>query len=203
MTTGFQIRLIVGRTKSFDENEILNKALEVFWKKGFNATSVQDLVDHLGINRASIYDTWGDKQNLYLESLKRYRQQTSGWLLQQIRSEKSALQIIRDFLTGTIDQGLHDPEQLGCFLVNATTELANSNQDVRLIFNENKKTVEKVLNELIIEGQESGEIATKHSSEALARFLFNTLTGIRVTAKGDMSEKELNEVVDVTLSALD
>jgi len=90
----------MGRTKNFDESRVLDKALEVFWKKGFNATSIQDLVDHLGINRASIYDTYGDKHQLYLASLKRYRQQTSSWLLQQIRSEKSALAIIKDFLIG-------------------------------------------------------------------------------------------------------
>jgi TetR/AcrR family transcriptional regulator, transcriptional repressor for nem operon len=193
----------MGRTKNFDESQVLDKALEVFWKKGFNATSIQDLVDHLGINRASIYDTYGDKHKLYLASLKRYRQQTSSWLLQQIRSEKSALGIIKDFLIGTVQQGLHDPERLGCFLVNAATELANSDDAIQLMFEENKNTVEKVLNELIIEGQESGEIATKHSSEALARFLFNTLSGLRVLAKGNMTEKELNEIVEVTLSALD
>ena len=193
----------MARTKNFDENEVLDKALEIFWKKGFNATSMQDLVDHLGINRASLYNTFGDKHTLYLASLKRYRQQTSNRLLTQIRSEKSALGIIKDFLTGTIKQNVQDPNQLGCFLVNAATELANSDDDIQNIFNDNKKTVEKVLNELIIEGQASGEIATKHSSEALARFLFNTLTGLRVMAKGDISEKEFNEVADVTLSALD
>lgn len=63
--------------------------------------------------------------------------------------------------------------------------------------------MESVLNELIKEGQQNGEIAMKHSSESLARFLFNTISGLRVLAKGDISEKELNEIVDVTLSALD
>ena len=193
----------MGRTKNFDESRVLDKALEVFWKKGFNATSIKDLVDHLGINRASIYDTYGDKHQLYLASLKRYRQQTSSWLLQQIRSEKSALAIIKDFLIGTVQQGLHDQDKLGCFLVNAATELANSDDAIKVMFEENKNTVEKVLKELITEGQESGEIGTKHSSQALARFLFNSLSGLRVLAKANMEEKDLNEVVEVTLSALD
>jgi len=200
---GYFYSSIMGRNKNFDNNEVLNRALEIFWKKGFNATSIQDLVDHLGINRASIYDTFGNKHSLYLASLKKYRQQTSSQLLQQIRSNNSALGILKDFLISTIAQAINDPHQLGCFLVNAATELANNDESVQNIFNENKKTVEKVLNELIIEGQESGEISLKHSSQALACFLFNTISGLRVLAKGEMSEKELNEIVEVTLSALD
>ena len=69
----------MARKKEFDEVEVLDKALDVFWKKGYSATSIQDLVDSMGINRASIYDTWGDKHNLYVESLKRYRQKSSSW----------------------------------------------------------------------------------------------------------------------------
>ncbi len=193
----------MARTKNFDVDEVLNKALDLFWTKGYHATSIQDLVGHLGINRASIYDTWGDKHNLYLESLKRYRQQSSSWLLQLIRSEKSAKEIIKDFLLGTVDQSINDGEQRGCFIVNATTELANQDPTIQTFYIENKKTLEKVLIELISEGQSSGEITSKHSSEALARFVFNNITGLRVMAKGTLAEKEFNEIVDVTLSALD
>lgn len=193
----------MARTKNFIESEILDRALEVFWRKGFNATSMQDLVDHLGINRASLYNTYGNKHTLYLEALKRYRQQKSQSLLIQIRSKQSALHIIKDFLLEAIAQSIQDQDQKGCFIVNAATEMANSDTTIQQFFIDDTKTVEKVLNELIIEGQTAGEIAATHSSEALARFLFNTLTGIKVMAKGNVSEKELNEVVDVTLSALD
>ena len=192
----------MARTKNFDESEVLNSALALFWKKGYNATSIQDLVDTLGINRASIYGTWGDKHNLYLEALKRYRQQTSSWLLQQIRSEQSALGIIRDFMMSMVEQSLQDTEQKGCFIVNSTTELANRDVQVRNLCNEHRRTVEKVLNELIKEGQESHEITTAHSSEALSKFVFNSISGLRVIAKGGYNENDLKVVVDVTLSAL-
>lgn len=193
----------MARKKEFDETEVLDKALDLFWKKGYSATSIQDLVDTMGINRASIYDTWGDKHNLYVESLKRYRQKSSSWFLNQIRNEQSALQIIRNFIFATIKQGINDTDKKGCFLVNSSTELCNIDTTVSDIVTENRKTMESVLNELIKEGQQNGEIAMKHSSESLSRFLFNTISGLRVLAKGNISEKELNEIVDVTLSALD
>lgn len=193
----------MARAKKFDEIQVLDKALAVFWKKGFNATSMQDLVDNLGINRASLYHTFGDKHRLYLDALKRYRQQKSQSLLAQIRSEQSAIEIIKTYLLIAIEESILDQDQKGCFIVNAATEMANSDTIVQQFFINDKKTVENVLNELIIEGQTAGEIATTHSSQALARFLFNTLTGLKVLAKGNISEKELNEVVDICLSALD
>ena len=61
------------RTKAFDEQEVLEKAMELFWKKGYYATSIQDLVNHLGINRASLYDTFGGKKKLFLHTFSHYR----------------------------------------------------------------------------------------------------------------------------------
>ena len=192
----------MARKKNFVEADILEKALGLFWERGYNATSVQDLVDHLGINRASIYDTWGDKHGLYLETLKHYRQQTSSYLLDQLRSEKSAKEILKDFLFDVVNDSVHDEKRKGCFMANSATEMANSDITVYKMFTDNRLKMEAVLNELIKEGQESGEFATRFDSEAYARFIFNTASGLRTLAKGTIAEKELNEVVDVALSAL-
>lgn len=192
----------MARTKSFVESEVLDKALNLFWTQGYNATSIQDLVDHLGINRASIYDTWGDKHGLYLETLKQYRRDNSNKLLEKLRSEKSAREIVRDFLEDTVSGSSSEDMKKGCYLSNSATELASCNQTINAMFTDNRLKMEAVLNELIKEGQEAGEFSTKHSSEAFARFVFNTAGGMRILAKGDISKAELAEVVDVTLSAL-
>ena len=192
----------MARKKNFDEGEVLEKALHLFWEKGYNATSVQDLVDRLGVNRASIYDTWGDKHGLYLETLKRYRQHTASNMLQRLRSEKSAAAIVREFLFDIVKDSVQDNRAKGCFMSNSATEMANCDQTVHSIFTDNRLKMEAVLNELIKEGQDAGEFAKNFPSEALARFVFNNAGGLRILAKGTISEKELNEVVDVTLSAL-
>lgn len=192
----------MARKKNFIESDILEKALGLFWERGYNATSVQDLVDHLGINRASIYDTWGDKHGLYLETLKHYRQQTSSYLLEKLRSERSAKEIVKDFLHDVVNDSVTDDKRKGCFMANSASEMANSDVIVYQMFTDNRVKIEGVLNELIKEGQESGEFATRFDSQAYARFIFNTATGLRTLAKGTIAEKELNEVVDVALSAL-
>jgi TetR/AcrR family transcriptional repressor of nem operon len=193
----------MARTKNFDELESLEKALNLFWRKGYNATSIHDLVETMGINRASIYATWGDKHSLYIEALKRYRQKSSSWLLNEIRTEQSALAIIRNFVYHTIETNSNDRERKGCFMVNASTELSNQDADVREIILDDRNTMEKVLSQLITEAQQSGEITSSHASQSLARFIFNSVSGLRVLSKGTISKNELTETVDVILSALD
>ncbi|WP_420388442.1 TetR/AcrR family transcriptional regulator [Roseivirga sp.] len=192
----------MARKKNFDEGEVLEKALQLFWKKGYNATSIQDLVDELGINRASIYDTWGDKHQLYVAALQRYRQNSSSWLLNQIRSDKPASEIIEAFLNHVIEDVMQDHDKKGCFVVNSTTELANLDPDIQMLVSENKQTIERVLAELVKEGQESGEFNTKQSAQAYARFIFNNINGLRVVCKTFASREELQEVVDITIRSL-
>lgn len=193
----------MARKKNFDEVEVLHKALHLFWRKGYNATSIQDLVDELGVNRASLYDTWGDKHKLYLASLKLYRQSASSRLLEDIRSDMPARQVIESFLMRIVNDVMMDQEKKGCFLVNATTELANLDSEINHMVDENRKTIVEVLAEIIKEGQEKGEFKSQKSPQALACFIFNSLNGLRVMGKGDVPFDEMKEVVDITLSALD
>lgn len=193
----------MARKKSFDELEALQKALHLFWRKGYSATSIQELVDKLGVNRASLYNTWGDKHKLYLAALKIYRQRTSATLLEDIRSEMPARQVIESYLMRIVNDIMLDPENKGCFLVNATTELANLDLEINHIIDENRKTIIDVLAEIIKEGQHKGEFNSQKSAQALARFIFNSLNGIRVMAKGNVTFDEMKEVLDITLSVLD
>lgn len=192
----------MARSKNFVESEVLNKALNLFWSQGYNATSIQDLVDHLGINRASIYNTWGDKHGLYLETLKQYRRDNSNKMLEKLRSEKSASAIVGDFLQDMVTNPSREEMKKGCYLCNAATELANCDKTVNVMFTDNRVKMEAVLNELIKEGQDAGEFSRKYSSEAYARFVFNTAGGMRLLAKGEITKSELTDVVNVTLSAL-
>ncbi len=193
----------MARPKSFDQQEVLDKALNLFWEKGYNATSIQDLVDHLGINRASIYDTWGDKRGLYLETLKSYRKKSSNSFLDRLRSNLSSKEILRGFLNDVINEAVEDTCNKGCFLSNSASELANSDSTIFEIFSSNNENMEAVLSELVKDGQEAGEISTDHSPDAIARFMLSNAMGVRIMAKGRKSEKALKDIVNVALSILD
>ena len=193
----------MARKKSFDEIEVLQKALHLFWRKGYNATSIQDLVNELGVNRASLYDTWGDKHNLYLAALKLYRQSASSRLLDDIRSDMPAREVVEAFMMRIVNDVILDKERKGCFLVNATTELANLDAEINRMVEDNRRTIVEVLAEIIKEGQDKGEFKSQKSPQALARFIFNSVNGLRVVGKADVPLDEMKEVVEITLSALD
>jgi TetR/AcrR family transcriptional repressor of nem operon len=121
----------MARTKDFDESEVLNKAVSVFWLKGYNGTSMQDLVDSLGISRSSLYDTYGDKHTLYLKALEFY-QNTSGSAMYNIATNAtSSREAIKQLLELVVNNLLSDKQHKGCFMVNAEVEVAPHDIEVR------------------------------------------------------------------------
>src|ERR1700753_1582272 len=109
----------MARTKDFDEDEVLKKAVNLFWLKGYNATSMQDLVDGLGISRSSLYDTYGDKHTLFIKALEAYKAQSAGSMCGIVSNMDSAKEAIRQLFDFTTKQLLSDEQHKGCFLVNA------------------------------------------------------------------------------------
>ena len=190
------------RPKKFDETEVLDKAVVLFWQKGFNGTSMQDLVSGLGINRASLYDTFGGKHQLFMSALDRYRKTTEVLLSELLESDKPTLQIIDELLEMAISQVCKDTQQRGCFLVNTTTELASEDQEIAKLMEENVRQKEKLFHSLIIKGQEQGEISTKHDSLALARYLFSSYNGLKVVAQTRPNPEVLLDAKKVVLASL-
>src|ERR1700712_5791995 len=109
----------MARTKDFDENEVLTKAIQLFWYKGYNATSMQDLVDGLGISRSSLYDTYGDKHTLYIKALESYQGKASAEICAVMNNTELVKTNIRRLLQYITDGLLDDKMHKGCFMVNA------------------------------------------------------------------------------------
>src|SRR3982751_5501533 len=114
----------MARHKEFDRDEALQKAMEVFWARGYEATSVGDLVEQMGINRQSIYDTFGDKHSLYLQSLDRYREVEGRKMLEAVEHPGAVKGALPQLFQGVIECALGGGERRGCFVGNATSELA-------------------------------------------------------------------------------
>jgi TetR/AcrR family transcriptional repressor of nem operon len=103
----------MARTKDFDEDDVLEKAVELFWRKGYNATSMQDLVDGLGISRSSLYDTFGDKHTLYIRALEKYKALGSGQMCSIVSNAASAKEAIRKLLELAIGEASADEQRKG------------------------------------------------------------------------------------------
>ncbi|MCD0465528.1 TetR/AcrR family transcriptional regulator [Flavobacterium sp. ENC] len=189
----------MARTKEFNEDQALDKAIEIFWHKGYNGTSAQDLVTHLGLSRSSLYDTFGDKQKLFSMALKRYQKQGQDYvknLLEEAEDVKATLTII---FKQAVLESLEDRITKGCFMVNSSVELAMHDEEIAKIVNDNRQTMEDVFLKAVTKGQEAGQISTKQNARTLARFIFNNYTGIRVLARSGEKDKQ---VYDDILKAL-
>ncbi|MHA4739142.1 TetR/AcrR family transcriptional regulator [Dyadobacter sp. MSC1_007] len=193
----------MARTKDFDEAEVLNKALCLFWHKGYNGTSMQELVDHLGISRSSLYDTYADKHSLYIKSLEFYQNNSRHKMDDIAANATSAKEAITQLFTLMTTELLTDDQQKGCFIVNSEVELAPHDPEVRLIIRRNESQIEDILVAVIQKGQESGEIANKQDARAIARFIFNAVKGMRVSAKLTTDKAFFNDIIKITLSVLD
>ena len=193
----------MARTKDFDESEVLAKAIKLFWQKGYNGTSMQDLVDGLGISRSSIYDTFGDKHQFYLKALCAYRQNAIAIRDQILNASVPAKAAIRQLMNLTIDQMIRDKQHKGCFLVNSAVENAPHDKEINAIICQNDRDLENAFYEVIKRGQSNGEIAGKQDPRAVARFLFNNIVGIQVTAKSATDKAAFDDIVNLTMSVLD
>jgi TetR/AcrR family transcriptional repressor of nem operon len=192
----------MARTKDFDESEILGKAVCLFWHKGYHATSMQELVDYLGISRSSLYDTYVDKHTLYIKALEFYQHTSGSQLCTIVTNNTSAKEAIKELLELVASGLLNDEQHKGCFMVNAEVEVAPHDAEVKEIICKNEQQIEEAFHRAIQKGQESGEITNKQDARALARFFLNTVKGIRVSAKSTTDKAFFNDIIKTALSVL-
>ena len=192
----------MARKKEFDTEYVLDKAAELFWKNGYSNTSVQDLVDSLGLGKGSIYNAFKNKHKLFLATLDRYADRSNS-LFQGILNEASTKEAFRKLFLFLIDEIINDDEQRGCFIINATTELAAIDPDVAERINLNQKRQITCFSNALQTAKENGDISPDLDPEALALFLSNTMKGIRVMAKMNPSREDLEKIVNTALKILD
>jgi TetR/AcrR family transcriptional repressor of nem operon len=193
----------MARTKDFDETEVLNKAICLFWHKGYNGTSMQDVVDTLGISRSSLYDTYGDKHTLYLKALESYQLSAADELNRILSGEGTAKEKLKGLMEWVVYNLVNDKDHKGCFMVNAKIETAATDPDVHEVVCRAEQQVVDAFYNTIKAGQDKGEIVNKQDAHALANFMVNTVNGMRVTAKSTTDKSFFDDIISTTLKVLD
>jgi TetR/AcrR family transcriptional repressor of nem operon len=191
------------RVKLFDENEVLDKATELFWKKGYHATSIQDLVSFLGINRGSLYDTFGGKKELFDQAFQLYRTNNSNGITTFFESQKEVKKGFRKLFELGINDSVADKDHKGCFVVNTTTELIPGEDGVLKMVQENKKVFEEIFYTFLLKGQQNGEIPKTKNIKNISSLFYTFYSGLKVVAKIEENPKELMRSVDEILLVLD
>ncbi len=192
----------MARPKEYSEELALEKAIETFWKNGYHPTSMQDLVENMGINRASLYDTFGDKRQLYLKALETYRDRSNRAMAEGMRAEASPRGKIKFILRHLVDESLADADSKGCFFVNALLEMQPHDEEASRLVCENFEGMNAMLVALIREAQWLGEITSKTPAQNLADFVQCNINGLRVMAKTHPTASQLYAVIDQVMQGL-
>ncbi len=172
--------------KQFDVDAALAKAMQAFWARGYEATSVQDLVACMGLNRGSLYDTFGDKRSLFIQALRRYDEtHREAWLaaIRQVNRPKDA--VLAAF-EGAIKAALESKAEGasdGCFLVNTALELSPHDPEIGAVVARGFAATEDFFRAMIAEGQAAGEIPAGVDPREAARSLLGLFIGLRVLAR--------------------
>jgi TetR/AcrR family transcriptional repressor of nem operon len=193
----------MARPREFDKHEVLGKAISVFSDKGYNGTSMQDLVDGLGISRSSMYETFSNKHTLYVEALESYQNSANQKVCDIVKDSSGAKEAIRKLLEMAVSKLLNNNQHNGCFLVNAEIEVAAHDVGIKEMICQSGLHMESVFMQIIVKGKEDGELSSRHDVKALARFITNIVKGLQVSTKSVTDRTYFDDVIQTTLSLLD
>jgi len=193
----------MARPREFDPSTALDQAMQLFWSKGYEATSLDDLCDATGLSRSSLYAAYGDKRALLLRSLRHYMDRGSARIGKALSRPVPIREALADLLAEFIDAIEAGPGRRGCFIGNCAAELARHDREamasVRAALERNRGYFQAALKA----AQDRGEISAKADIAALARFLTASIQGLRLVGKADPDRAALEDVAAVMLGCLD
>ncbi|NUS16357.1 MAG: TetR/AcrR family transcriptional regulator [Streptomyces sp.] len=194
----------MARTKEFDPDAALQSALELFWERGYEATSMADLVEHLGVGRASIYATFGNKHELYLKALDRYNENRDAGLLRELSQPGPALPAVRALVRRfAAEAGADEQRRKGCFVTNTAAELGAHDAAATRRVEASWGHVETLLHSALVRARAQGELPAGRDPRALARMLLVLMQGLRVVGKASDDPGLARDAAEQALALLD
>ena len=193
----------MARPREFDERSVLEAAVQCFWTRGYEATSVRDLAERMEMTGASLYNAFGDKRALYRRALDHYMAQGFDERVRRLEGELPPREAIEAFLCEIIARSLGDKQRKGCMLVNAALEAAPHDRQLRQVVADFQRKVESFFRRCVQAGQREGTITSTRSADDLARLLLGVLMGIRVLARSRPERALLEGVLRPVLALLD
>jgi TetR/AcrR family transcriptional repressor of nem operon len=193
----------MSRPKEFNPDDAVEKAMQVFWHKGYEATSMEDLLTAMDLNRGSLYDTFGDKRQLFLKVIDQYCTTFVGSKFSLLDQPGPALPGLRRFISGMIERALADPQRRGCLISNTVMELAPHENEIAGTLRHALKMVEDTFFRVLARAKQQGELNSQKDPRTLARFLTTMMQGTIVMIKAGASAEVVNQTAETALSILD
>lgn len=192
---------MAGRPRIFNEDEILKDAISLFWTQGYEATSTENLLECMGINKGSLYNTFGSKRELFLKALDYFVSHALRSLDTKLTASKNSIAGIHEFFleVATADNQVH---QKGCFMGNVLIELSNMDKELKEKAINNLVAMENIFYKYIDAAKKSKVIKTKEDTRVLARYLITVWNGINITRRMYPQKNILESVIKMQLKVL-
>lgn len=181
--------------KSFDEEAAIENAMQVFWEKGFEPASIADLLERTGLNKGSLYNAFGGKQQLFVKALQKYDQDRLA-MLAKLEALDDPRKTIAAFFDNTVVITVADQDHKGCFLFNTALQINTHDEEVNAIVTNGVREIEAFLRRSIEVGQARGDIPKELDPEATAKALLALIVAIRVLGRGVYAEGALRAIAD-------
>lgn len=191
-----------GRPLEFNPDEAIDRGVELFWSKGYEATSLSDLLDDMKISKSSFYQAFGSKHELFEQCLARFRERQVTRMRAALDGSASAKRFIRSMLAAIVADAAKMETPKGCLIMNTATEFAGRDAAVARLVSHATSDFADVFAAAIRRAQRDGEIAPERDAEALARYVVSTISGLKTMVKAGFSPKAVDEVVEVAMGAL-
>jgi TetR/AcrR family transcriptional regulator, transcriptional repressor for nem operon len=193
----------MARPRKFDKGAALEAAMDCFWRRGYEATSMRDLTASMGISAPSLYNAFGGKRAIFAAALERYRDLSPRERIERLEASLPPKEAIHQFIEEVIDRSLNDPERRGCFLINSALEIAPHDRELGLLIADCLAEIEAFFGRSIVAAQKQGAVRAEISAKDVARLLLGVLLGIRVLARSAPERALLEGVVRPALAVLD
>jgi TetR/AcrR family transcriptional repressor of nem operon len=192
----------MARPRQFDETHVLEAAGNIFWLKGYEATSTRDLAESMGLTQASLYNAFGDKRGLYMKALRQYvDSRLYGRFARSTGASSPGLAIV-SFFSSIVRDSLADPDHRGCLLVNGAFEAQPGDAELQAVVAAETEGIEAFFHHHIALAQESGEIPNSQSAGDLAKLLLSVQFGLRALVRVRPERELLDGIVRPVMSML-
>ncbi|MGN7896352.1 TetR/AcrR family transcriptional regulator [Bacillus sp. 22475] len=190
----------MARLREFDEEKALDAAMQLFWEKGYAATSLSDLTAKMEIQKPSLYSAFGDKEGLFEAALRRYTNLHAARIRTKLQNEQSVKEAIRMFFENMVEEEYKKEFSKGCFCINTMVELAPHNEKFEVLTREHQMYLAVIFQELIMKGIRSGELQSDLNAKALAQTLVTSLIGLTVLMKSRPKRSVIDNSVSIIVS---
>jgi TetR/AcrR family transcriptional regulator, transcriptional repressor for nem operon len=192
----------MGRLKAFDVNDVLDRAVDCFWQHGYEATSVRDLADRMGIGGASLYNAYGDKRALFVTALARYADRSMRERIARLEKSGRPTEAIRAFLAEIIDRSLADPDRKGCLLVNSALDVAPHDAEIGRVIAGCFGELRAFFRRNLEAARAAQQVPRQTDLDELAGHLLGVVLGVRVLARTGANRAQLDAVARPALRLL-